>query len=146
MAQDFFPSFRFVFILNYVHVNYFSFLDMLELDSSFLMKGIFFFLAVTIVVPVDIAPGLLPGFGFLPYLRTSTFMAPELPGGLVLESLNKIGRGATRWCKLQEQRLESREDGECRHWICIRECLFMFTWNTLAIINSKGIFMDVTSD
>jgi len=56
-----------------------------------LMKGIFFFLTATILVPVD--TGLLPGLGFLPYLRTSTFMAPELPGALVLESLNKIGRG-----------------------------------------------------
>jgi len=36
----------------------------------------------------------------------------------------------TRWRKLQEQRLESWENGECRHEM-IRGCLFMFTWNTI---------------
>jgi len=36
----------------------------------------------------------------------------------------------TRWRKQQEQRLESEEDGECRHWIT-RDCIFIFMWNMI---------------
>ena len=62
MARDIFLG---LYLLVFLHVSYFSFLNILRsgFPHSVLMKGIFSFLTVTNVVPVEME--LVPGFDLL---------------------------------------------------------------------------------